>query len=236
MRPPPRLVTFDIDGTLLKSIGPRGNAAHHEAVNSAVEAIFGVKTKVADVIHAGSTDMAIMRRMCVLGGVSSSSIDARLPAALSDAASRINTLFDCNADYAKMVLPGVIPTLDALKSRGISLALATGNIENIAWVKLKAAGIADYFMTGGFGNDAEERQDIVKLAIERAGKFPFESVVHIGDAIADVAISRQIGVDTIGVLTGAFQREELEQEKPLTILDDLSDTQAFLRTLGFPPE
>lgn len=233
MRRPPQLVTFDIDGTLLRSIGPKGNAAHHEAVNSAVRATFDISTTVADVPHAGSTDTAIIRRMCEVGGVPTSVIDTYLTAALDDAGARIDHLLDRNADYTHLVLPGVIPALEALKSRGVAVALATGNIENIAWVKLGAARLASYFTSGGFGNDAEERQDIVKLAVERSGKFPLQNVVHIGDALADVAVQHQIGVDSIGVLTGIFTRDQLEEENPLAVLDDLSDTDAFLRILGF---
>lgn len=233
MRRPPKLITFDIDGTLLKSLGPKGNAAHHEAVNSAVHATFGIHVKVVDVPYAGSTDMAIMRRMCVFAGVPSSIIDKHLSSALDDAASRIHSLIDPKTDYSHLVLPGVVPVLDGLKSRGVALALATGNIEKIAWSKLSAAGIHHYFASGGFGNDAEERQHIVQKAIERSGGYKIEDVVHVGDALADVAVSRQIGVDSVGVLTGVFTREQLEAEQPLAVLNNLSDSETFFSILGF---
>lgn len=233
MRRPPRLVTFDIDGTLLKSLGPQGNAAHHNAINSAVKATFGISVNVTDVPYAGSTDKAILRNMCTLAGVDGETIDSRMPSALADAASRIDSLISKNTDNSHLVLPGVIDVLNALKSRGCTVGLASGNIEKIAWVKLATAGIKDYFSTGGFGSDAEERQDIVRKAVERLGGFEYGDVVHVGDALADVAVSRQIGVDAVGVLTGAFTREQLESEKPLAILNDLSDTNAFLHAIGF---
>lgn len=232
-RRPPRLVTFDIDGTLLKSIGPHGNAAHHQAVNEAVQKTFEIDVKVVDVRYAGSTDMAIMRSMCNRGGVPSSIIDKKLSAALEYAASRIDTLLDPNADLSHLVLPGVISVLEGLQMRGVSLALATGNIEKIARSKLSAAGINRYFSTGGFGNDAEERYHIVQLAVERSGPFSVEDVVHVGDALADVAVSRQIGVDAVGVLTGIFTRNQLQKEQPLAILDGLSDPKTFFDILGF---
>lgn len=230
---PPRLVTFDIDGTLLKSIGPHGNAAHHRAINEAVQKTFGINVKVIDVNYAGSTDMAIMRRMCHLGGVPSSTIGNKLSAALEYAASRIDDLLDPNVDMSHLVLPGVIPVLDSLQLRGVKLSLATGNIEKIARAKLCAAGINRYFSTGGFGNDAEERHHIVQLAVERSGSFSVEDVVHVGDAIADVAVSRQIGVDAVGVLTGIFTRSQLQAERPLAVLDGFSDLATFFDIIGF---
>lgn len=233
MRKPPRLVTFDIDGTLLKSLGPHGNAAHHTAINAAVRTTFGVNAKVTDVPYAGSTDMAILRRMCNLAGVPSDRITARMPAALADAASRIDELLADDDTNRMSVLPGVVSVLEALKSRGCTVGLASGNIEKIAWAKLTVAGINHYFPTGGFGSDAENREDIVRKAVERSGQFSFEDVVHVGDALADVSVTRQIGVDAVGVLTGHFTREQLESEKPLAVLDDLSDTNAFLKAVGF---
>lgn len=230
MRVPPRLITFDIDGTLLKAIGPRANAAHHAAVNQAVAATYAISSTVTQVPYKGSTDMAIIRAMCMRENVPRHIIDSRLPAALADAASRIQGLIGKDADLA--VLPGVIPLLEALRSRGIAVALATGNIERIAWVKLEAARIASYFKCGGFGSDAELRSDIVRKSVQRAGSFSHSDVVHVGDAIADVAAAREIGASGIGVLTGAFTREELDKEQPLAIFDDLSDTDAFLRAVG----
>lgn len=229
----PRLVTFDIDGTLLKSVGPKGNAAHHHAVNAAVNATFGINTKVMDIPHAGSTDMAIMRNMCIHAGISNATIDQKLSDCLADAGNRITSLIDPKTDYTHLVLPGVIAILERLKTNGVKVALATGNIENIARSKLKAAGISHYFSTGGFADDAEERMHIVEKAIQRSGEFSYDDVVHVGDALADVAISRQLGVDTVGVLTGIFTREQLEVENPLIVFDDLSDIQSFFKVLGF---
>lgn len=233
MRKPPRLVTFDIDGTLIRSLGPAGNAAHHAAINAAVSSTFGIDAQVTDVSYAGSTDMSIIRDMCKLKGVTSERITSRMPAVLADAASRIEGFLEDKEGNELTVLPGVCTLLESLKSHGCSLALASGNIEKIAWAKLSVAGIDHYFPTGGFGSDAESRQDIVRKAIKRSGNFAYEDVVHVGDALADVSVTRQIGVDAVGVLTGHFTREQLESEKPLSVLDDLSDTDAFLTAVGF---
>lgn len=244
-------------------------------MNQAANHIFGIDVSVIDVPYAGSTDMAIMRRMAETGGIPTSRIDANLKPALHYASTRISQLIDPAADYSHLVLPGVRPVLTELRKRNVRVALATGNLQAIAWAKLSAAGLAPFFETGGFGDDAELRQDIVRVAIERSNREVLEEnekedsavvvvdgengvddssgqktiavekmkeiaditqrredVVHVGDAVADVAIQSQLGIDTVGVLTGVFTREQLERENPLVVFDDLSDSNAFIDVLG----
>ena len=229
---PPSLVTWDIDGTLLAASGKAGNHAHKRAIDEAVREVHGISITVNDVPHAGSTEMAIIRAMCRKGTVPEERIDERMNDVLRDASVRVRKYIEGN-DMSDLVLPGVIDILRELKGRNVKCTLTTGNMEEAAWVKLSAAGIADYFVGGGFGTDAEDRADILRVAIARAGGTDNGDVVHVGDAIADVRAARQVGVGGLGVLTGAYGREELEREQPLAILEDLSDKQQFLLAIGF---
>ncbi len=141
------------------------------------------------------------------------------------------------------VLPGVRAALEALQSAGAALALTTGNLESCAWAKLRAANLDHFFSVGGFGSDCFHRSDILKKAIglvatrdeapelvkDERGKYT--NVFHVGDAVADMAAARDNRAKGIGVLTGPFTREELQREEPYAVLDDLSDTTAFLELL-----
>ena len=70
------------------------------------------------------------------------------------------------------ILPGVEPLLRALASeRRAVVALVTGNLEPIAWLKMSALGLRPHFSSpevGGFGSDHTERGELVRLAAERA--------------------------------------------------------------------
>lgn len=221
------LITWDIDGTLITSRGRSGNAAHKRALEEAIHAIHGVSIHVNDVPHVGATDRAIIRDMCAAGGVQQPQIDAQMEEVIA-AAGRLITQY-VDKDMQHLVLPGVPEVLQRLRERGVRLALATGNLESCAWAKVRAAGLGEFFETGGFGSDCFGRNEIVSLAIERAGGKQGGRVFHVGDAVADMVAARENGIGGIGVLTGVFGREEMEREGALVVLEDLSDTQRFLR-------
>jgi len=64
------------------------------------------------------------------------------------------------------LMPGVIEILEHLsRDPGIFLALATGNFERAGRLKLKRGAVEHYFLTGGFGNDARERDKILLTAV-----------------------------------------------------------------------
>lgn len=236
------LVTWDIDGTLLGARGPSGNSAHKRAIDDAVRAVYGISVTVNEVPHAGSTDRAIIRDMCLVGGVPAADIAARMHEAIAEADKRIVGYVD--EDLSHLVLPGVREALLRLQELGVSLALTTGNLESCAWEKVEAAGLKGFFETGGFGSDCLLRTDILKTAVERVQeKNPtfvakngsgrrLENVFHVGDAVADMQAARENGAGGIGVLTGSFSRDQLEAEDPVAVLMDLSDTDGFLQLLG----
>lgn len=207
-------------------------------------AVHGIHVEVNDVAHAGSTDRAIIRDMCVHGGISAEVATQKMEEVIAVSDAAIPRLVEEGGGLQGLILPGVREALDALKGAGAAIALTTGNLESCAWTKLKAAGIDHYFEGGGFGSDCFDRADILTKAIglvearedapelvqDERGKY--KNVFHVGDAVADMAAARRNGANGIGVLTGSFTREQLMAEEPLVVLDDLSDTDAFLKLLG----
>lgn len=227
----PLLVTWDIDGTLLHARGASGNMAHKRAIEDAVKTVYGVQTRVNDVPHAGATDRAIIRDMCLVHGIEREKIEGGMAAAIAEADRLIGEYVE--GDMSALVLPGVRELLEGLRKQGVKMALATGNLESCAWAKVRAAGLGEFFGTGGFGSDCLERSEIVKVAIERAGGGA--RVFHVGDAVADMSAARENGVGGIGVLTGSFGRDELEREGAVVVVDDLTDAKV-LEVLGVAAE
>lgn len=101
--------------------------------------------------------------------------------------------------------------LERLASAGHALALVTGNLEPIARRKLELRGLGHWFPpgSGGFGSDGEARAELVRLALERAGAWPGEDSVLIGDTPLDVAAALEAGVRPIGVAGGRYSRTDL---------------------------
>ena len=55
------LLTFDVDGTLIKSVGENANRFHKNAFSYGFKKIFGLDTTIDVVSHHGSTDKLIIR-------------------------------------------------------------------------------------------------------------------------------------------------------------------------------
>lgn len=206
--------------------------------------VHGLNVSVNDVAHAGSTDRAIIRDMVVYAGGTVEQAMEKMDKVIAVADKAIPRLVAEAGGLQSLVLPGVKTALEELQRAGATLALTTGNLESCAWTKLKAAGLDHYFVAGGYGSDCVHRSDILKTAIERVlsldtaphlernANGTYANVFHIGDAVADMAAARDAGAKGIGVLTGAFNRKHLEDEEPLIVLEDLSDTAQFLELLG----
>ena len=67
-------------------------------------------------------------------------------------------------------------------------ALLTGNPEPVARARMELIGLNHLFPPGqgAFGCDAEDRPTLIDLARQRAGDWPREQTVAVGDTIADI--------------------------------------------------
>ena len=121
--------------------------------------------------------------------------------------------------------PGVEQLLARLTRRGILLGLVTGNLTRIGWRKLERAGLRDFFQFGVFGEMANNRSSLARIAIRHARKNGWigrqTPISLIGDAPADVRAARANGIRAIAVRTGITPVEELEAERPDLLLRDL---------------
>jgi phosphoglycolate phosphatase-like HAD superfamily hydrolase len=206
------LLLLDIDGTLLSG----ATRAHSEALHAALSEVHGIDSKRAkwDLSPAGRTDAEIARAILVGAGVDALQIDER--------ADRVRER-TCEI-YARMppvdlshtVLPGVVDVMSWLTAReDVLLGLLTGNYEPIARIKLRQAGIGQYFRPhlGAFGSDSEDRAALPAIARRRAGRsgvpYPRADTVVVGDTPRDIACARADGLRCIAVTTGPFGAQEL---------------------------
>jgi phosphoglycolate phosphatase-like HAD superfamily hydrolase len=225
------LLLFDIDGTLLI----RAAGAHREALHTAVREVHGVDIPDAFVATAGRTDLAIMRSILTLAGVDAKAIDDGVEARSAAACVAYARL--CEPDLRHTVAPGVPDALDALQDAGHTIALVTGNLEPIARLKLRRAGLGDWFASGpgGFGSDDEDRSELPALARRRAaeladgpGAAPVRrgQAVVIGDTPLDVACARADGVRCVAITTGPDGAAGLEAAD--AVIDGMGELQAVL--------
>jgi phosphoglycolate phosphatase-like HAD superfamily hydrolase len=206
------LLLFDIDGTLLL----RAADAHRDAIHEALRTVHGVTNPARRGLEvAGRTDADIARNLLVAAGISARQIDERaddVRIAACEAYARL-----VPDDLSAYVAPGMPALLARLSREDVRLALVTGNYEPIARLKLRAAGIGQFFERGqgGFGSDHEDRAMLPAIARRRAGDdgkpWPRERTAVIGDTPRDIACARADGVRVVGIATGPYPPEELRQ-------------------------
>jgi phosphoglycolate phosphatase-like HAD superfamily hydrolase len=202
----PLLLLWDIDGTLLQ----RASAEHGRALREAAARVHGLESlDGVTAEYAGRTDAAILRDLLRLAGVEDSAIDAHAEEVRNASAELFASL--CPDDLSRFVAPGVPAVLAAAAARGFRQALLTGNFEPIGRLKVARAGLGSYFQNGqgAFGSDSVSRARLPAIARGRAGEWPRERTVVIGDTPRDIACARADEVRVIAVATGPFGVEEL---------------------------
>jgi phosphoglycolate phosphatase-like HAD superfamily hydrolase len=209
----PLLLLWDIDGTLLQ----RASVEHAEALKRALREVHGdhlAVHEVRDVQAAGRTDGAIARDLLVACGVEPAAIDAEVKAVVRETCRAYEDL--CPPDLSGKLAPGIAGLLAQLAGdERFRLSLVTGNFEPVARLKLDRAGIGHFFEPGqgGFGTDAEAREELPPVARGRAGAngtpWPRQRTLVIGDTPNDIACARADGLRVVAVTTGPFGSEDL---------------------------
>jgi phosphoglycolate phosphatase-like HAD superfamily hydrolase len=225
----PRLVLFDIDGTLLSA----GRISARVFGDALLEA-FGTTGDAASFDYSGKTDPQIVRELMKGAGFTDLEIEARRPGALEDYRRRLAASIRPEDVAPK---PGVAPLLDALhQAPEVTLALLTGNLEPTARLKLAPVDANRYFPFGAFGSDHEDRYQLPRVAQQRARDavgvaFQGRDIVIVGDSIHDVLCGRELGVRAVAVATGRTSAERLAEVGPDALLPDFSDTAATVSAI-----
>ncbi len=225
----PRLVLFDIDGTLVLTGG-----AGVRAMTRAFEAVFQVPDAFRGVVMAGRTDQAILLEALERAG---RRVDGSALAAFQrEYVEALREEIRRPSPEAR-AMPGVRELLGALAARpDVYLGLVTGNFAHAARIKLAHFDLARYFAWGAFGDDAREREALVPIALARAAAHgvppvPRDRVFVVGDTPSDVRCARAAGARAVGVATGPYDATALRASGADYVLADLADTRAALAAL-----
>ncbi len=220
-----RLILFDVDGTLLSTDGQAGRA-----IGVALHETFGTAGPMAGYSFAGKTDPQAVFELMAATGLSRSEVAPRLSEVFDRYCGHVaGVLTSANT----RVLPGVRELLATLAVRGdVALGLLTGNIRRGAEIKLRAAGLLEYFAVGAFGSDEEDRNRLVPVARARARdhwgeEFPGTRTVVVGDAQADIRCARAGGARSVAVASSKTSKAELAALAPDVLLDSLASPEAL---------
>jgi len=225
-----RLALFDIDGTLL-----REGIAPKLAFARALRETFDTTGPISGFRFAGMTDPQCVAEIMRMAGIADDVIQERRDQCLERYVTHLRVEMR-NHDGAKL-FPGVKEVLGRLQGRDdVLVGLLTGNVQPGAMLKLDRFKLGEYFRFGAFGDDHEDRCELARIALEKAGRLTGRPVrgddtTVIGDTPRDVACARAIGARAVIVATGLVSRDELVQAAPDIILESFADVEGTLQAI-----
>ena len=210
----PRLVMFDLDGTLVDSV-PDLTAAVDSMLRQLGRAPAGIE-KVRDWVGNGAP---VLVRRALAGQLDHTQVsDEEAEAAL--------TLFTeayAGSHALTSVYPGVPECLDWLSAHDISLAVITNKPSRFVAPLLEEKGLAQHFRwTVGGDTLPVQKPDPAALCwvMDKAGVSPADSL-FIGDSRNDVLAARAAGVRCVALSYGYNHGRPIAEEMPDRVLDDL---------------
>lgn len=199
-------------------------------MSRAFAATHGRPEALAQIALDGMTDRLIVRQGLVGIGAeaSESAIDGVLAAYLGVLAEECAQV----EPERYRVHRGMREAIAVASRTGAAIGLGTGNIREGARIKLERVELHAHFAFGGFGNDAEDRTQLIRIGADRGAAALGKErgacrVVVIGDTPRDAAAAAGIGAECIAVATGRFTISELRAAGADYVFADLTEERAL---------
>ena len=210
----PRLVMFDLDGTLVDSV-PDLAAAVDKTLILLGRPAAGVE-QVRDWVGNGAR---VLVRRALAGGLRHEDVDGLL----AEQALELFMQAYAESHVLTTVYPGVRESLDWLRGQGVELAVVTNKPERFVAPLLDEKGLGGYFrwIIGG-DTLPQQKPDpaalryVLQLARVEAGEALF-----VGDSRNDVLAAKAAGVPCVAVSYGYNHGRPIAEENPAWVLDNL---------------
>jgi phosphoglycolate phosphatase len=218
-----RLLSFDLDGTLVDTAGEIA-----EAANRTLEE-FGLPCQPGDVIarHIGlGTRELMLGLLRFLAGGHGPAVDALDRDAVL---LRFSHHYAETAGTACRPYPQALQALQVLRQAGLRLACVTNKEERFSRIVLAACGLAGAFdlLVGGDSLDARKPDARVLRHVIEVFDATAATTAHVGDSRIDVEAARNAGVAAWAVPYGYNGGEPIERANPDRLFRDLGEVAAF---------
>jgi phosphoglycolate phosphatase-like HAD superfamily hydrolase len=221
------LLVFDVDGTLTAT-----NEVDTRCFARAFLEAFGIALDTSWHIYPHRTDSGIIRH-------SFSQHFGGTPTAIELDLFRERFLILLEREWRAApqnfrAVAGATRALTRIvQQRDYALALATGGWRASALFKLEKGGIPVIGLPAAFADDAAEREEITRIAIDRARfhhQQQFDWIILVGDSDCDVTTAARLGLGFVGIAADANDAV-LREAGAQFVLRDYEDFATFMRTV-----
>lgn len=228
---PNKMILWDIDHTLIDTRGV-GRELSAEAFEQATGMPMTEQARID-----GITERVIFRETGRLHGLTTDGADFHR---FAEALTAAHVARAAELRERGHALPGAASALDVLAGLpGVRQTVVTGNVRGVAEIKLQTFGLDRHIEwdLGAYGEDADERADVVRMALRRASQRLGHDVspaaaLLLGDTPADVQAALEVGVPVIAVASGRSSEEELREAGATWVLPDLTDAALIVKALS----
>ncbi len=133
--------------------------------------------------------------------------------------------------FENEVYEGVYELLDKIKASGRKIILATSKPEEYAVRILEHFDLTKYFdVIAGATMDGtrSKKTDVIEYALQKGKVVNFEETIMVGDREHDILGSKKFGLDSIGVLYGYGNLDELNEAGATYIAETVEDILEYL--------
>ena len=212
----PKLVMFDLDGTLIDSV-PDLAAATDQMLVQLGRAPAGMD-KVRNWVGNGAP---VLVRRALADGIDHQAITAEQEA---EALAIFMHVYG-TGDSLTTLYPGALETLQSLKVLGLKLALITNKPEKFIPELLAQTHMAEYFdwVVGGDTLPQKKPDPAGLLWVMQQAQVAAQQCLFVGDSRNDVLAAHAAGVACIAVTYGYNYGQPISAENPALVVDDLRE-------------
>ncbi|MEL7560519.1 phosphoglycolate phosphatase [Stutzerimonas chloritidismutans] len=220
----PRLVMFDLDGTLMDSV-PDLAAAVDKMLMLLGREPAGID-RVRDWVGNGS-------RVLVRRALAGQLLHEGVADELADEALALFMQAYSGGHELTKVYPGVRECLDWLRERDVKLAIITNKPAQFIEPLLQEKGLAGYFqwLIGGDTLPQQKPDPAALLWVMREADVRADASLFVGDSRNDVRAAKAAAVPCVALTYGYNHGEPIAREQPALVLDDLRELVASVSGL-----
>lgn len=210
----PRLVMFDLDGTLIDSVPDLAAAVNEMLLKLGRKpvAIEAVRTWVGNGVQ-------MLVRRALANDIDADGVDE---VEAEHALELFNTAYEDGHELT-VVYPGVRDTLKWLSKQGVEMALITNKPERFVAPLLDQMKIGRYFrwIIGGDTLPQKKPDPAALFFVMKMANIPASQSLFVGDSRSDVQAAKAAGVQCVALSYGYNPGRPIAEESPSLVIDDL---------------